>query len=926
MKSKLIVALGAAGVLILSASFYGCLKLCSAPAEKQHAGAGMDDDASDRLKWEQRRLAAPDGRIPDNIRAKELAFAATLPTDGSKSTQRSGFSGWTNRGPWNVGGRTRAFGVDKLNENNLLAGSCSGGIWRSQNAGAFWYLVTPVNGYHGVTCLEQDHRVGHETIWYSGSGEGYGASAGAGGAYYLGNGLMKSTDNGQTWKRIGDTVFNGTTFSKNTQIIWNLACDNHNMKDSTVYAACYGAIYKSLNGGAKWTAVKSGNAYFTDVAVTDSGTVYLTLDSTGGSSKGIWRSIDGVTFTNILPPTFPKGYNRIVMGCSHSDQNVIYFLANTPHHGKKTVNYLGDPEWNSLWKYTYVSGTGSGAGGIWQDLSANLPATGGEFDKMNVQGSYDMVVRVKPDDPQTVYIGGTNLYRSSSAFTDSTHTTFIGGYEQFSHLPIINSYLNHHPDQHGLFFSPVHPEIMYSSNDGGLFITKDDMATPLVWTPLNNGYVTTMFYTVALDHASPGNDILLGGAQDNGSWYTNSANALTPWVKPGVGDGSYCAIADNQSAYYLSLQNGKMTRNIFNGSGAITSFTRIDPIGGKGYQFINPFILDPNNNNLMYLAGGKYIWRNSDLSQVPMNNTWDSISTNWVRFTDSVATTQSTITALAISTSPANRLYYGTDKMKVYRIDNANTGLPSAPTDITGKDTSATFPSTGFVSCIAVDPNNADHVMVTFSNYGVYSIFYSGDGGTSWLKVAGNLEQNRSGSGNGPSVRWASIMPVSDGYVYLVGTSTGLYATDTLKGVNTVWVQQGATSIGNTVCDMIDFRVSDGRVALATHANGIFSAIITSINDITTVKTISRPAFDLITYPNPFSDQCTVRYTLQRAARIRLTVFDETGKLVSVLSDANVQEGQHQFEMSRGTLPAGLYYISLQVGDAVESRKLMILH
>ena len=920
MKSKSIAALCAAAVILLSSAYYGNRNLISAPSEKQKSGVGMEDDAADRLKWEQKRLAAPDGMIPENIREKELAFAATLPTDAYKANRRSNFSGWTCRGPWNVGGRTRAFGVDKLNENNLLAGSTSGGIWRSQNAGAFWYLVTPVNAYHGTTCLVQDHRPGHETTWYSGSGEGYGASASAGGAYYLGNGMMKSNNNGQTWFRIGDTVFTASSFTKNQQIIWNMACDNHNMTQNVVYAACYGAIYKTTNGGTSWSTVKNSTAYFTDMAVTDSGAVYLTLDSTGGANKGIWRSPDGITYTNILPATFPKGYNRIVMECSPVNSNVVYFFANTPHHGKKTVNYLGDPEWNSLWKYTYVSGTGAGAGGLWQDLSINLPATGGQFDKMNVQGSYDMIVRVKPGDANTVFIGGTNLYRSTSAFTDSTHTTFIGGYEQFSHLPIINSYLNHHPDQHGLFFSPVRPEVMYSSNDGGIYVTSNDAATPVVWTNLNKGYVSTMFYSVALDHASPGNNILMGGAQDNGSWYSNSANPLTPWVKPGVGDGSYCAIADNQTAFYLSLQNGKVTKNVFDANGAITSFTRIDPIGGTGYQFINPFILDPNNNNVMYMAGGKYIWRNSDLSQVVMKNTWDSISTNWVRFPDSVATSKSTITALAISKTPANRLYYGTDKMKVYRIDNANTGLPSPPLDITGTDTAATFPSTGFVSCIAVDPNNADHVMVIFSNYGVYSIFYSTDGGTTWSKAGGNLEQLRSGAGNGPSVRWGSIIPVSDGYVYMVGTSTGLYATDSLKGTSTVWIQQGATSIGSTVCDMIDYRTSDGVVALATHAHGIYSATITSVGDVTAVKTPVKSDFTLLNYPNPFSDQCTIEYTLQRTAH----VLDDRGRLISVLADASTGEGTHRVVFSRAALPAGMYYVRLQVDKAVETKKIMI--
>ncbi|MFI5150712.1 MAG: T9SS type A sorting domain-containing protein [Bacteroidia bacterium] len=894
-------------------------------------GAGMGNDAEDRLNWELRRLAAPDGKIPDNIRAKELAYASTLPVNNSNPMNRSSFTGWVNRGPGNVGGRTRAFGVDKLNENNLLAGTCSGGIWRSADKGNTWTMVTPSSSYHGVTCMQQDQRSGHETTWYAGSGEAYGASASGGGAYYLGNGMVKSTDNGLTWSPIASTnLGQASSFTSSWQIIWNIALDKHNKSQDVVYAALYGAVLKSVNGGTSWTTFKATNAYFTDVAVNDSGAVYATFDSTASTSlRGIWRSPDGVSpSANITPVNFPKGYNRIVMGFNPKNINEVYFLANTPHHGMRTVNFLGDPEWNSLWKYTYVSGNGTGSGGVWKDLTANLPDRGTYFDTWCVQGSYDMIVRVKPDDSNTVYIGGTNLYRSTSAFSDSTHTTKIGGYAVGGLLPVINSYPGHHPDQHVLAFSPSNPGVMYSCNDGGIFRTNDDMASTVSWSVLNYSYVTSMFYTVALDHAVQGNNILIGGAQDNGSWYTNTTNPSMPWAKPGGGDGSYCAVADSQKAYYFSIQNGKMIKALLDGNGSVTSFKRIDPIGGKGYQFINPFILDPNNNNIMYLAGGKNIWRNDNLAGIPLTNTWDSISTNWVKFPDTVATSKSTITALAVSKTPANRLYYGTDKQKVYRLDNANTGVPSPPTDITG----SMFPASGFVSCIAVDPASADHLLVTFSNYGVYSVFQSTNGGTSWTKQGGNLEQDSVGSGNGPSVRWASIMPVSDGYVYLVGTSTGIYATDSLKGLNTVWIQQGAAwgpsgsiSIGNSVCDMIDFRSSDGLVAVATHANGIFSANITSTGAVSGLKNQLVVKLGLNTYPNPFHDRFTAAFNLTEEVPVKLSLYDEQGRVCRVLDQGRLAQGFHSLLISRDNLPPGMYYLGLQAGQAIETRKMLIL-
>src|ERR1051325_10601476 len=90
-------------------------------SENKTFGSPMEDDARQRLEWEYKRLAGPDGTIPVNMREKEIAFSSTLPTSGSFNQNSSGNRAqtsavWNKRGPWNVGGRTRAFVIDKLNE------------------------------------------------------------------------------------------------------------------------------------------------------------------------------------------------------------------------------------------------------------------------------------------------------------------------------------------------------------------------------------------------------------------------------------------------------------------------------------------------------------------------------------------------------------------------------------------------------------------------------------------------------------------------------------------------------------------------------------------------------------------------------------------------------------------------------------------
>ena len=58
------------------------------------------EDADGALKWDQERLSDPaTGRIPDNIRKLELAYAATLPSDATIKNFHGATINWNMRGP-----------------------------------------------------------------------------------------------------------------------------------------------------------------------------------------------------------------------------------------------------------------------------------------------------------------------------------------------------------------------------------------------------------------------------------------------------------------------------------------------------------------------------------------------------------------------------------------------------------------------------------------------------------------------------------------------------------------------------------------------------------------------------------------------------------------------------------------------------------
>src|SRR5439155_16491713 len=125
------------------------------------------DDPAIRARIEWLRLHDPTtGKIPLHIRSRELEFVSHLPKHGGGSDLRQPNPGsnilktdsWTPRGPFNIGGRTRAVGIDIKNENVILAGGVSGGMWRSPDGGNSWTRRTLLTEQPEVSCLVQDVR------------------------------------------------------------------------------------------------------------------------------------------------------------------------------------------------------------------------------------------------------------------------------------------------------------------------------------------------------------------------------------------------------------------------------------------------------------------------------------------------------------------------------------------------------------------------------------------------------------------------------------------------------------------------------------------------------------------------------------------------------------------------------------------------
>lgn len=771
-------------------------------AEYSNAPKRVDDNAIDRAKAERMMLVNPyTGRIPAEIGIKELEFAEGIPSfvEDSKSPEEARFYRWTNRGPFNVGGRTRALAIDRTNEDVILAGGVSGGLWRSEDGGQTWRKITRRYQHPSITCIVQDPRPGKAHIWYYGTGEGVGNSASAGGAFYQGNGIFRSFNGGRSFHASRNTEDNDPVAFTPFDLVSNIAV---HPATGDVYISTRDGVHRSTDFARNFTQVLEGGfPNWTDVMITTSGTLYASVEATGTPNAGIFTSTDGTTWTDITPVGWSPTTGRTVMGFAPSSENIVFTLSEDETGG------LG-----FLWEYNANEPDST----AWTDLSANLPALGGPVGSLNTQTSYNLVVRVHPTNPNLVFVGGTNLYRSFTGFrTPAGQDSWIGGY---SPLNDISQYTNQHPDQHELIFFPSNPNKALSGNDGGVHLANDITeisggVEPVTWTDLNNGYITTQPYTVAFDPESTNED-LLSGFQDNGTWFTNSDDPTVPWIEDFSGDGSYAAIADGGRTRYVSAQRGVVFRLNFDSLGNFESFARVQPSGASGFGFIAPFILDSRNDNVMYMPAGNRIWRNNDLDGIPLFSN-ATTSVNWTEMTNSIV--PGTVTSLDISTFPeANKLYFGTNNGGIYRIDNANIDGSTLVDLSTGKG----LPP-GNVVCMTVDPTNSNRVFAVFSNYSIPSIFYSEDAGETWSDISGNLEENPDGTGDGPSVRWLAVEGNSEGFY--VGTSVGLYYARTIRPNNQRWWRRWNTRIGETVVAQVKTR-EDGFVAAAVHGNGLYSS------------------------------------------------------------------------------------------------------
>ena len=639
-------------------------------------------------------------------------------------------------------------------------------------------------------------------------------------------------------------------------------------------------IYKSTDGTSftklAFPKTESGDEYTpNDIEIATNNSMYIstTRNVFGAGGGKIFQSTDGTTFS--LVHSVPNGVRTEIV-TSKSDANTLYVLAqlNTdPVAIYKTIDNFGT--------VTDLA--------LPDDADNGIPAN----DFTRGQASYDLLLRVDPNDDKIIYVGGIDLFRSEDSGTTWSQ---ISKWSNNNDLRTLDVSLVH-ADQHGMAFSSSSK--MVFSNDGGVYFS-DNGGTDIA--PRKKGYNTLQFYTVGVapTTAFDGKEYFLAGAQDNGTLLISDANVgVNSFVETQGGDGAYSFFdQDGTDQYYIANYVYNNSINLYDASSGIVNRRTINNESGSNGDFINQEALDSNLDILYsnYSSGSDYIikmYRNIKSGVVAKE---DLINAGLMDAEPSALT-------VSPHTTDQSNLFFGLKNGKVLKIEGTTNTFPNSPewSDITGPG------FVGSVSDIAFGANE-DEIFVTMHNYGVQNIWYTNNGGANWSAKEGNL----------PDIPVKAILqnPLRTEEV-IIGTDLGVWRTADFFAASPTWIQSynGMSNVKVTDLDLRD----DNMVFASTYGRGVFSGQFTGAVASVDAVFADKKAFTV--YPTISKGNFTV-FAKSSLGKAKMNIFDINGKQVYAKNiDFNVKEKQ---EVSVN-LNAGIYIVNIIDKDNRKSTNKIVI-
>ncbi len=798
-------------------------------SKKERKALGLPPNAYNERLWEL--TMNPTLGYPTPFLADPIDISASL----AKGSPGSASSPWIERGPRNVGGRTRvvfydlndvgANNGDGVDYNRVFAGGVGGGLWVNDNiesSSSSWKIIPGLAANLNVSSYAIDPN--NPQVIYIGTGEQYTDGAA------VGDGLYRSLDGGTSWNRVNLPLPGGGNFGDdnnffksgifyindilfrtdkgNNEIYVAIGAStysspNFNISNPLNFLGAQNAgLYRSADNGQTWSRVENRLLQFNvngatfpiipnDLELNADNVLYFGSIDTPGLNQGggrIYSSTDGQDWR--IKRILGTG-DRVEIAPSSTNPNKFYVLLQIP--GGVEL-YSTEDDFSSILETVEPD-----------DVDLGIPAE----DFTRGQAFYDLVIETDPLDDSIVYVGGINTHRSRTSGDSWSQLS------KWSNNPNMNN-LNVpfvHADIHAITFHPEDSNMGLIGSDGGVSLVESfgiGSSSTLVINNRNFDYNVTQFYygDISQIDFDNGGDFI-AGSQDNGTQIFNNSttNRLTFTSDPSGGDGSYSAI-DAEDGYAIL---GYTSRNHFYIPWPIGSGDRLFNLlnTGEAYEisdepdgdFINVAELD-KTFNILY-ANSRTVGGSTSITACELGGS----SADCDELTGS-AISNSRPTAMSASPFQQERptLFVGTESSRLLKIENANSNSTKIVTNISGDD------FLGSVSDIAFGASE-DELYVTFHNYGVNNVWYTNDGGATWAQKDGNL----------PDIPVKAILqnPLVSNEV-IIGTELGIFSTDDFDSASPTWTPSinGMTNV--KVLDL-DLRTSDNTVLATTHGRGLFT-------------------------------------------------------------------------------------------------------
>ncbi|MES1242139.1 MAG: hypothetical protein ABUT39_11010 [Acidobacteriota bacterium] len=716
----------------------------------------VDSPAEAEDFYRLKRVPAGETAIPVERYFVARERMRAMPRLAAAGSGLAAFGNWSQLGPGNVGGRTRTLVIDPDDPRTMFAAGVAGGVWKSTDGGATWRPLDDLLPNLAVSALALDPS--NPRTVYAGTGEGFFNGDSARGA-----GIFRSSDGGAVWERLDAT--GGPDF----QFVNDIVVSPRDPQ--RLYAATRTGVWRSLNSGAAWSRVLNAktNGGCLDLALrTDTpGDSLLASCGTLTGKPSVWLNAVAEGSGGWKKVLSEKGMGRTTLAIAPSRQEVVYALAasNADGPGRNYRQGLhavfrsndGGRTWSARVRNKDAAKLNTLL--LTNPVFAFNQSCFGDETAYYNQGWYDNVIAVDPVDPERVWAGGVDLFRSD----DGGRSWGLASY-WWGRAGTPGNFV--HADQHALVFHPrydgVNQTTLFVGNDGGIFKTEDALAPTVTspdgvcnpetgrfrWQKVDNGYVVTQFYQGA---PYPDGTRYFGGTQDNGTIRGGLATGNT-WETLQGGDGGYVAIdpTDTNVLYvtYIYLSIAKSTDGGRSFDLAISGIRE----AFDNFLFIAPFAMDPSNPDRLW-TGGYSLWRTEDGAA------------NWSQASAKLSGRTPSVSALAVAPGLPSRVLAGTKEGAIARTDEA---LGAGG----GTRWSQTKPRNGWVSSVAFDPGDPDVAYATYSTFGGTHVWKSADGGRTWKGLDGT------GDGRLPDLptHVVAVDPANREHLYL-GTDLGIFVS-----------------------------------------------------------------------------------------------------------------------------------------------------